>query len=51
MTFCYTLPVEHPFEVSSNNQSTYCYSIGIGTAFPWWKYHSEISIRTHCSLS
>ena len=34
MTFCYVLPVEHLFLVSSNNQPAYWNSTCLSTTFP-----------------
>ena len=50
MTFCYILPVERLFYVSSNNQPTYWDSTCICTAFPWWKYPGEIGLRSLAPL-
>jgi len=51
MTFCYILPLEHFFYVSSNNWLAYWDSTGLGTAFLWWKNLGEITLLTNCSLS
>jgi len=50
MTYCYILPMEHLFWVSSNNQSAHWDSTCLGTAFPWWKCPGEIALHSHPSL-
>jgi len=50
MIFCYVLPVECLFQVSSNNQPVCWDFIYPGVAFPWWKYPGEIGLRAHLSL-